>query len=44
MPLHARSLGNGADARACRPQFGMQVNCRLDDTATRFRLILRAAL
>jgi hypothetical protein len=44
MPLHASSLGDGADARARRPQFGMQVNRRLDDTPTRFCLILRAAL
>ena len=43
MPLHARSLGDGADARPRRPQFGMQVNRRFDDTPTRFRLILSAA-
>ena len=44
VPLHARALGDGADARARRSQLGVQINGRLDDAAAGFRLILGASL
>lgn len=44
MTLHARALGNSADARARRSPCGMQVNGRLDNAPTGFRLVLRAPL